>query len=195
MLRNDFVSNSSSASFIVVSKEPEGFKDIMQNRAPTGVVTLPDPEVGYSQFGRCAERFTNIGAKLNFAAIQLCDLNRISLLPEKELNSWYAKTVQKYIDKYEEYEKMFVNVCKRLGFDVVLNYSYNDNNDYSCWIDHSSSVCEGENMCIFNDEETLYNFLKNCYSYIQMLSDEEEDDMEMLRKAREDGIICSEKTS
>jgi len=195
MLRNDFVSNSSSASFIVVSKEPEGFKDIMQNRAPTGVVSLPDPEIGRSQFGRCAEQFTSIGAKLNFAAIQLCDLNRISLLPEKELNSWYAKTVQKYIDKYEEYEKMFVNVCKRLGFDVVLNYSYNDNNDYSCWIDHSSSVCEGENMCIFNDEETLYNFLKNCYSYIQMLSDEEEDDMEMLRKAREDGIICSEKTS
>ena len=72
-IRTDFVSNSSSSSFIVISNENLEKLDFYGQ-----TLTVPSPEQGNCEFGWEFEEYYSFGTKLNFCALLITDAKRLS---------------------------------------------------------------------------------------------------------------------
>ena len=177
--RNDFVSNSSSSSFIVVKGDKcETYNFNNQE------IQIPNPE-GHIEFGWSWEKFNDFWSKLNFCAIQLVDLkdlkHRISDIerdPVKRIENkdWlkrYAENMKPECDKWDHYFEMLQNVCKkRFNLNIELNEKIGfGDGELFAYIDHQSSVLEGDNMEMFDSETDLYHFLASPESFIKTGND------------------------
>lgn len=160
-IRYGFLSNSSSSSFIVIgntysSVEKQDARAYIESNIERnfGMFTLPDKNGEYS-FGWEPDDFYSFLSKLNFCFIQT------TYLEEEEL---------------ERYQNMLKNVLMEdfeipdYAFDFTMESGF-EPDEIHYYIDHQSASCEGENMEMFESEETLRRFLFSSKSYIHTDND------------------------
>jgi len=160
-IRSGFVSNSSSSSFIIITKNKDN--EVRQPIAKGGILKIPRDSIGETDFGRGAGTFHDFDSKLHFAILQ----------------ALYTD-VQDYIDMIlSVLKKKFVGVK-----DIVINLEpdfymeYDESKTYG-EIDHDS--VGNQYLEIFDTEDTLYNFLFMTDSYFHVGGDDEERQKEILR--------------
>ena len=181
-LRSDYVSNSSSSSFIIIADNGEDQTYNIQRDFSSYSKEWTCYEVpcknGKHQFGWEWEDTCTFKSKLNFVGIQLIYLflEKISGRDREYKREFTGKDFDRLYD-------MLKKVCKeQFNFNVKLNedaihtriwkddergyYSYVTIDD-EYYIDHQSASSEGECMEMFESEDALYNFLRFQESYIR----------------------------
>ena len=144
-VRNGFVSNSSSSSFIVIDDSECEKIEFNYLNDHGKIVSCSD---GECKFCKQYEIYYDFWTKFNFCCIQIEDAKRCNLSAESQ-----------------EWEKMLYEVIREMSNanGIVIDFSENPH----AYIDHQSSVIEGENIEIFNKND-LKQLLFNENSYIQM---------------------------
>lgn len=171
--RLDYVSNSSSTSYIVIVNEGKE----SQPRAwdlEESPLYVPN-EHGHHQFGWEFVDYNLFDDKLNFAAIQLLILkvNWKNAVYYMQLD---ADKCENHKVKFQNAYKLLKDVCKKeFKIKIKLNDTLIQESvmtpvkgktqkwyhlEYSYYIDHQSSAEEGENLEIFDSYEMLRDFLK-----------------------------------
>ena len=171
-IRNGFVSNSSSSSFVVNKKTNADFTDIpkemMKKKPGYYTIVLPQKNHGCSDFGWEVTRWMDTASKLNYATIQAM----------YSKNKWdYLYTLEKAIGKrFKE--------THGENEDIYVYWNYNavfyGSEDQFATIDHQSTLADyecsnwaqrnGEMSVvhdIFESVENMENFLFNPDAYIQ----------------------------
>ena len=166
--RNDFVSNSSSSSFIVITDS--GAFDAPRSFCGEKV-TLPNAEFGQTEFGWQTERYGDFWSKLNWCAIVISDKRGMEEgdgpedeLSERVLEPWY---------RADEMERNLKEVCAELGYDVSVRRKGEDECEWDYgYIDHQSAIFEDpDNARMFKTKKALRDFLTNSGSYIDNSND------------------------
>lgn len=135
-IRNGYVSNSSSSSFIVISDNGKLCFPKKQDVYYLG-------EDGEYEFGWQIEDYFDMDSKINFAYIQAStDQGWLKML-EDVLYEYVGYSITPTITKKWDHPKL----------------------KHAC-IDHQSSASEGENTEMFESKEKLIAFLFNPDSYI-----------------------------
>lgn len=192
--RIDFVSNSSSCSFIVIVDNGEKclIENVKQCSEKHMRYTIPNKKYGCLEFGWQDERYDTIEDKLNWCGIILLSLYAACRNADFRA-AWTNSTSTMLCEHYEKWRNNFLKwksmlekVCKeRLGFGVYLDldwlklYGATDENSrqayvetFNCYIDHQSNIFEEPaNGKMFESEDALYNFLAYEGSYIQCGND------------------------
>jgi hypothetical protein len=144
-IRNSFVSNSSSSSFVVIGKS--NYNDTLGDE-----YYLEVGKEGETQFDWGPDVIHGIYSRINFAYLQAYE---------------YSNN--------EEWRKMLDEVIKDNSeithIDCFLTPEYHTKGNIWGYIDHQSSAAEGENIEIFNDKETLRRFIFDSDSKIILDND------------------------
>jgi hypothetical protein len=135
--RSGFVSNSSSSSFIVMDNDTKNYHPPTHH---VGTELTVDTNLGENEFGWEITQYTGYGTKIIFAYLQ-------------------ARYVQ---ESHPEWMEMLERVIKEALGVTKINWDMRGG-----YIDHQSSAEEGKNIEIFQNEESLKNFLFNTVTYIQ----------------------------
>jgi hypothetical protein len=143
-IRNGFVSNSSSSSFVVINgSNLEVPKTKWHDLYIVG-------EGGVVEFGWGPDTITGFDSKANFAYLQIL----------------YANNRYDWLQMLEEVIKEGLGVS-RVMYDLSLNCGFKNEG----YIDHQSSASEGENTEIFENKDVLRDFLFGTGSYIELDND------------------------
>lgn len=147
-IRSDFVTNSSSSSYIVLFKEANDLEDIKKSLSGKIIVL---GKKGTIVFTRSYKKSTDFYSKLNFIG-----LTAMYLQEEDYLKNFMKKTLDCDID-FTKLEKM--------------------QEDFKAFIDHQSipskwSNGEDESYTMFHNEKMLKQFLFSDRSFLIMDSDE-----------------------
>lgn len=142
--RLNFVSNSSSSSFIVILPGKEEVLDF-------SVLFVPTSE-GHLDFGWNEARFNDFYSKLNF-----CVLQCLYVWDEKG-EEWF-EMLREVVEKKIHKTIKFKDEYKRSPYD------------YCGYIDHQSRADEHCNTEMFHNKEDLETFLFSKESYIQTGND------------------------
>lgn len=193
--RNDFVSNSSSSSFIVIVDSGSlcSTENIKRVNKTCMNYPIPNKDYGCKEFGWQDEAYNTLEDKLNWCGIILLEMYaacrsiemKASALREKVQN--VNPKYEELREKYAKWKKMLENVCKEklgIGIYVKLDWinlfggedpdpdSYAFADLFGCYIDHQSNIFEKPaNGKMFESEDALYNFLAYEGSYIQCGND------------------------
>lgn len=177
-VRSDFVSNSSSSSFIVIAKNgtDETNKILTGRFGDWGTYQIPTAEAEH-RFGWDVRYYSSFAEKMNFIGIQLLELQ---IMAADGTGPHYKKDPTK---EFERCYGMLQKVChEKFNLLVLLNeevlsariYKTGDGTykSYAClnsdyYIDHQSCVTEDRCMEMFESEEALYDFLRFEESYIK----------------------------
>lgn len=172
IVRSGFVSNSSSSSFIVIGTgERFNQKDILGAGFDYYIIGVN----GRTDFGWEFATYTDFNSRVNFCLLQSLESgneNHYQVLIETlfdylKVPIYVALTVsygdedkfpKKYLEDYQQTRDEFNDRCLTRGY-----------------IDHQSSVVEGENMEMFESVESLRDFLFNTDSYIETGNDNDEE--------------------
>ena len=136
-VRNGFVSNSSSSSFVVINTSTAAeYHDEVNTVDTSQPLKVPETFGGETEFGWQIEKYYDIGSKINFAYLQAQFLGdyHIDMVKEVLIEELNVPDVEFNVDGY---------------------------------IDHQSSVLEGSNREIFESELMLKEFIFIKGSYIQ----------------------------
>ena len=181
-LRSDYVSNSSSSSFIIIADTGEDetqniIRDFSSYNEPWNCYEIPCNK-GKHEFGWEWEDTCTFDGKLNFVGIQLLYLflEKISGREPDYKREFTGKDFDRLYDMLKKVCKEQFNFNVKLNEDVIKThiwhddkngyYGYNMLND-NYYIDHQSASSEGECMEMFESEDALYNFLRFQESYIR----------------------------
>ena len=176
-IRNDYVSNSSSSSFIVIEGEPENVK--IKSYYELDPIVLPTQN-GEHQFGWQVVDYNGFWDKVNWCAIMLCnmkqDLESDWYVDKKGDSDWtkqHKAEIREAASRYEEFYKRFEYVMNK-KFNIVFELDNNEDRIFA-YIDHQSDFDEEpENARMFESEELLYQFLASPKSYIHCDNDNHE---------------------
>ena len=182
MRRNDFISNSSSSCFIVVSEKVMEqdlkdlkncvLKDFLGQYSKEKPLMLPIVDYGTCGFGWEFITYNDFWSKMNFCAIQLHDLKKYCTGDINEMPKYQQEFYKKYT--WDKCYPMFKKVClEKFNLHVDIKEEYEEENKYYYYIDHQSSVTEGSNMSMFDSEDILYRFLASSQSYVEGGNDNE----------------------
>ena len=181
-VRNDYVSNSSSSSFIIIvsngTDETCNIKrDFLSYSEDWTLYEIPNTN-GKHRFGWEWEDTYSFEGKLNFIGIQLLEL---FIMKVKEWKPSY--TTQYTGEDFDRLYEMVQKVCKekfnisvKLRDDLIQMKIYHDKDkgysgyftmDSDYYIDHQSSAIEGSCMEMFDSEDALWNFLRFEESHIK----------------------------
>ena len=141
-IRNGFVSNSSSSSFVVTKSKGCFEKKRELNKYIIG-------KNGETEFGWNRSPYYDSDSKINFSWLQ----------------ANYIK------DNCPEHMEMLMSVleewfnCKEIESIIENNWKTEEGKVYG-YIDHQSASYEGENLEIFDSRKNLINFLFNNESFL-----------------------------
>lgn len=161
-IRIGHVSNSSSSSFISIG---EG-KDLEVN-LPDDTLYVPQTFRGKMCFGQEPEKVTTLGARINFAYIQVYDNQRRF---DKEL---IVKKAEEALGIRDDWLEMLEDVLKEgCGVNYVdFSQIQEECEEYGAYIDHQSSAYEGSNTEIFDSRQNLFDFIFKEDSFIYVDND------------------------
>ena len=183
-VRKDFVTNSSSSSFIAVAKDDI---DIAKVKDSFNFIELGT--IGRVQFDKEMTVTGDFYGKLNFIALQILYITEMQTMSKHDYN--YYKTKLKYsedsindikeerrkrlqekgIDIEKDYQKMLDELIQQdLNKTLKWKTLKKMKNAMDAYIDHQSILTNLEK--IINSEETLRQFLYNDNSRLLMGSDE-----------------------
>jgi len=162
-IRQGFVSNSSSSSFLVVDAS-KGYTKLNCNDT-----LIVDSSLGYTEFGWGPETITDIGSRIIFAYLQTQYghedteplLEQALLVTKGYVNEWLF---------------MLEEVIKETGIkNIEWNVSSNDDEEGKDWayIDHASCASEKSNIEIFQNKQILRDFIFGKDSKIELRNDNE----------------------
>jgi hypothetical protein len=129
-VRTGFVSNSSSSSYVIIGHDKASLMTTLPADFPIGMN-------GETEFGWGPEDIDDIDSRINFAWLQAhADLDTYMPMLQYVLGEHGVRHLR-----------------------CLLTTDWNDDSKVYAYIDHQSSWSEGENMEIFDSEETLERFL------------------------------------
>jgi hypothetical protein len=180
MLRTDFVSNSSSSSFVVICHTNYDKLNYYND-----TITLPTYN-GHKYFGWEFEKHYDFFSKLNFCALLViyayCYKEDIeyynNLLKQKPNDIEYIKRkikeLEEWHNRHDDMKIMLSNVC-RDRFNLNIEFNYKSIDSFDAFIDHQSNMYESpDNARMFDNEDELYDFLASKDSYIATGNDNSE---------------------
>ena len=168
-VRNGFVSNSSSSSFVVYGRDPSKMIHTLPKEVYTksyrygrkiDAITLPFAEA-QMEFGWQFEQYHDIKDRINFCIAMIMDM------PE-DIRYDHKRMLEKVIERHAP------------EGDVNIVYDYNfffwdSIQSEQLYIDHQSSWHEGSNTELFESEKNLEDFIFNSESFIQCGNDNEDE--------------------
>jgi hypothetical protein len=147
-IRNGFVSNSSSSSFVVIGTSALSIPGRLSSREFNSADELNVPEDfgGNTEFGWDEIQYDDFGSRLNFAYLQ-------------------TEHRPEWLELLEDILREIYKV-KTINWNITTSY---DKIPGKVWgyIDHQSHADEGKNTEIFNSRHDLVHFLFAEDSYIQ----------------------------
>lgn len=165
--RSDFVSNSSSASFIVVTDSGKESRPGRQDE-----LVLPNAEFGETEFGWQTEKYHDFWSKLNWCAIV------VKSKREQEKYDTPDETLKEQVEtpwfRFDDMYALLRKVCADAGLgEVLVDFGADCYDDlHGGYIDHQSNIGEEPaNGRMFQSEKTLRDFLFNDGSYIDCSND------------------------
>ena len=158
-IRNGFVSNSSSSSFIVIFPLMDSTK-LDKRCILDGDQLVVNRYTGNCKFGWEREEYYDFGSKLVFA---FCQADYLLNNPYKSEGT--NNRGKQMMDMLEKVLKEVLGV-KEIVWNITTKYGKEAEGRDSVYIDHQSASNEGENIEMFEDEQTLKSFLFNPNSYI-----------------------------
>lgn len=149
-IRSDFVSNSSSSSFVVIGGSDNKTMPFEWSLIP---ILLPSKQ-GCYEFGWSVNTYNDFWSKLNWCALMISD--------ERHNNKEHA----------EEMEALLKEVCA-MNFNLnVAIMSDEKICELGAYIDHQSSIVEKpQNAIMFKNSSKLIRFLSSSESYIETGND------------------------
>lgn len=147
-IRQGFVSNSSSSSFIVIERSKHSIPKVEDQE-----LVVPYTFGGETEFGWTPHDYTDFGSKLNFAYL------RILYVEDQELKRKWKDMLTTLL-----IEKLKVSTVKYL-----LNTDF-DSND-SGYIDHQSCEGDRDNTDMFDSIGALEDYLFCNKSYVHTDND------------------------
>lgn len=180
-VRSDFVSNSSSSSFVVIrdcgrwirTAEEAGLSEWAGKE-----LVLPNKAIGLSEFGWEIQIYDGIGEKLNWCALCLIEIATLeNEIKHRDAEKWIRKNP--HAGKSGEYLEMLKRLCRETyGIGVRLPEPDDDgflNEDDFGYIDHQSGPMENPDAAsMFASYEALERFVCNTASHIDGGNDNEE---------------------
>jgi len=162
-IRNGFVSNSSSSSFVCVGRKiSTNFIKKFDEYVDTMGVLDVHKIFGTKEFGWDPEKYYDLGSKVLWAFYQ----------------SQYAEPKRNY-NENSIYSNQYLSMLEKVLVKNIPSIkafiwpsSWNDwNSEQHGYIDHESNASENQNMEIFDSDEILEKFLFSEDSYIQTDND------------------------
>lgn len=181
-IRSDYVSNSSSSSFIVIvsNGKDETYdiqRDFLSYSEDWTFYEIPNTN-GKHQFGWEWEDTHSFEGKLNFIGIQLLELFMMKVEGKKPdyRIPYTGDDFDRLYDMVQKVCKEKFNITVKLRDDLIQMKIWHDKDkgysgyltmDSDYYIDHQSSACEGCCMEMFESEDALWNFLRFEESHIR----------------------------
>jgi hypothetical protein len=147
--RNRFVSNSSSSSFLITNVK-NGYIDLSWL---AGDVLIVNDELGKTEFGWGYEELFDWGDRINFAYLQ----------------TQFKNSNPSWLPMLEKVIRAFTKVSD-IQWRITTDYDTPEGYSWGC-IDHQSGACDNENIEIFENEQSLKDFLFGKDSYIVLDND------------------------
>lgn len=177
-VRVDFVTNSSSSSFIVISNEDYTKEDLellrghLDDYAMERFKEIGIFEKGKHQFGWEEEKSYDFESKINFLLILVGRLASSLKDYEDGEDHYYIdkSNYEEYSGKMKEYDKNLTDALSEIGIETIdwkkIIEKMNYKNDNYAYIDHQSNIFERDYSDLLESVENIKEFLFNDKSCI-----------------------------
>jgi hypothetical protein len=195
-IRNGFISNSSSSSFVVFGPSQNyEIPQLLKTQKKQDTLKIPNTFGGETEFGRQRQNYYDFGSRLNWAVLQALYIKEIwddekNGIPRKYVDRVYEGENWEFVTKHHDDLEILYKVLKEnLGIETIINnfdkvdsfidHSFDDPH-VSCYIDHGSNWHDNKKnvIDIFGEEpneDSIFEWLFNSDNYIANRSDEYND--------------------